>query len=97
MTPIMFFMAGMACGITIGILWVYSRRPKLSVPIQRLCACGHGSNYHADNGKGECTSSFGISEKFPKGSSCACEFFCLPKPPEPDKSAQELERMLGIK
>lgn len=63
----------------------------------KYCVCGHGNNVHRD-GKGDCLAAYGISEQFPKGSSCACDVFiekAAPKPPK-DKAARELEKMVGL-
>jgi hypothetical protein len=62
------------------------------------CECGHQNIFHRD-GKGACLVAYGISEKFPKGSNCACDIFIeKPEPPEPpkDTAAKQLEKMVGL-
>jgi len=60
-----------------------------------VCVCGHGSNVHS-RGTGACQVSYGISDKHPKGASCACDVLAVNALPPKDKSAGELERMVGL-
>ena len=60
----------------------------------QICACGHGNHVH-ERGQGKCQIAYGVSERFPHGSGCACDIF-IPKLAPTDQAARELEKLVGI-
>lgn len=72
------------------VCWSLRLRRRLKPAI---CMCAHGNHLH--DSKGVCHVAFGVSEKFPNGSTCACYQF-IAKPAEKvvkDPQVAELERM----
>lgn len=87
----------LGCLCTVLLIALILSWRKLKRRKYRLCVCTHGNNVHR-HGHGECMISNGISEKFPDGSNCACDIFIEKRRPKPskDKSAEELERIVGL-
>lgn len=87
------FALGMApfamAGLGLAIYWS-ARIFRTRVISPGTCECGHIRCVH-DDGEGKCHISYGVSEKFPNSSSCACKLFIPPQVTAPQSKAKDSE------